>query len=293
MQTARVHSQDVGKKSSRPENTSVTLDLPASGAEPCIGEPKWPRDQTDALDVCTCMQSDADDSRRPTGNLERVRRSQNGCKKSNLPAKSLKTRPEKPKRPGNRVNASSGRTHVQSGRIDTKMTARMAEVISTTPNKQKPPNSPVGAGCWCRNGMNGLGNVADASTTRTGMQSDRNSTRRTAKIHETISKTSNKPKLPNSPVGVKIQCIGEADGLGNHVDGSKVCRDTQGTGTDPKMAENASKNVKTRQVRSRRPNSPCRVEIETVKLPEQQKHVSNNGNNAYAPQNAPIESLGT
>ena len=30
-----------------------------------------------------------------------------------------------------------------------------------------------------------------------------------------------------------------------------------------------------------------------VKLPERRKHVSNNGNDAYAPQNAPIESLDT
>ena len=99
--------------------------------------------------------------------------------------------------------------------------------------------------------------------------------------------------MPNSPIGLKIWHRGEGNGLGNHADGSDVCRDTQRTETDLKTAENANRKVKMYQVRPRRPNSPCRVEIETVKLPERRKHVSNNGNDAYAPQNAPIEGLDT
>ena len=182
---------------------------------------------------------------------------------------------------------------MQSGRIDTKMTARMPEVISITPNEPKTPNSPIGAGCWCRNETNGSGNVVDASTTRTDVHSDRNGARMTAKTRETISKTLINPKMPNSSVGTKIQCIGEVDGSGNHADGSNVCRDMQCTKTDSKMAENANRKVKTCQVRPRRPNSPCRVEIETDKCPEGCKHVSNNGNDEYTPQNVPIEGLGT
>ena len=72
-----------------------------------------------------------------------------------------------------------------------------------------------------------------------------------------------------------------------------MCRDTQNAGTDAKTAENASKNVKMCQVRPRRPNSPCRIEIQTAKRPERWDHVSNNGNDRYAPQIAPIESLDT
>ena len=83
-QTARIHVQDVGNKSNKPENTSITRDLPANGAEPRAGEPNRLRSPTDASDACTRMQSDADESRRPIGNLERVRRSQNGCKKVKL-----------------------------------------------------------------------------------------------------------------------------------------------------------------------------------------------------------------
>ena len=136
----------------------------------------------------------------------------------------------------------------------------------------------MGAETWCRNETNGSGNVADAPTTRRGMHSDRNGARTTAKTRKTISKTPNKPKMPNSPVGAKIRHIGKADGWGNHVDGLNVCRDTQRTKTDSKTTENANRKVKTCQVRPRRPNSPCRVEIKTVKLPERRKHVSNNGN---------------
>ena len=233
-QTARIHVQDVGNKLNKPENTSVTRDLPVNGAKLCIGVPNKLESPTDASDACTRMQSVADDSRRPIGNLERVRKSQNGCKRSNLPVKSLKTRPEEPRKPSDRADALSGRT---------------------------------------------------------GMQSDRNGARTTAKTRKTISKTPNKPKMPNSPVGAKIQRIGKADGWGNHADGSGVCRDTQCIETDTKPAKNASRNVKTHQRRSRRPNSPCRIEIETAKRPERWKHISDNGNDGYAPQNTPIESL--
>ena len=292
-QMARIHVQDIANKSNKPANMSVTQDLPASGTELCMGEPNRLERQTDTSDTCTRMQRVAHDSRKPTDKLERVRKSQNGCKKSNLPAKSLKTRPEEPEKPGNHADASNGRVHVQSGQIDAKMTARTAKAISTSPNEQNPPNSPIGAGCWCRNEADGSGNVADASTTRRGMHSDRNGARTTAKTRKTISKPPNKPKMPNSPVGAKIRRIGEADGLGNHADGSNVCWDTQRAGTDVKTAENMSKKVKTCQVRPRRPNSPCRVEIQTPKRPERWKHISNHGNDGYAPQIMLIKDLGT
>ena len=292
-QMACIHVQDIADKSNTSANVSVKSDLPARGAEPCVGEPNRLDNPTDASDVCTRMQSIADGSRRPANNLEHVRRSQNSCKRSNLPVKSLKTRPEEPRKPSDRADASSGHTHAQSGWIDAKMTARMAEVISTTPNKQKPPNSPIGAGSWCRNETDGLGNVADASTTCTDVQSDRNGARTTAKTCETISKTLINPKTPNSPVSAKIRCIGKEDGWGNHADGSGVCRDMQRAEKDSKTAENTSKNVKMGQMRSKTQNSPCRVEIETAERPGRCEHVSDKGNDAHTPHNVPIESLGT
>ena len=93
---------------------SVTQDLPANGAELCMGEPNRLESLTDVSDACTCMQRVVDDLRRPTDDLECVRKSQKGCKRLNLPAKSLKTRPEELERPGNCPDASSGHTHVQS-----------------------------------------------------------------------------------------------------------------------------------------------------------------------------------
>ena len=173
------------------------------------------------------------------------------------------------------------------------MTAKIPESISITPKKQKPPNSPVGAGPWCRNETDGLGNVSDASTTRTGMQSNQNGMRTTAKTRKTVSKTSNKPKAPNSPIGPKMWCQGEGNGSGSHVDGSNVCRDMQHIETDMKMAKNTSRNVKMRQRRSRRLNLPCRVEIKMAEHPERWKHVSNKGNNGHALQITLIESLDT
>ena len=191
------------------------------------------------------------------------------------------------------MDASSGRTHVQSSQINAKMTARNPEVISITLKEQKPPNSPVDAGSWCRNETDGSGNVADVSATRTEVHSDRNGARTTAKTHKTVSKTSNKPKPPNSPVGMKILCIGEADGWGNHADEPDVCRDMQHAGTNTKTTENANRKVKIRQRRSKSQNSPYRLNIETPRCPGQCEHVSNKGNNGYTPQNVPIKDLGT
>ena len=293
MQTARVHAQDVGKKLNIPANASVMQNLPANGAGPRMGGPNRLESLSDASDACTWMQRVVDDSREPTDNLERVRRSQNGCKRSNLPAKPLKTRPEEPKEPGNLADASSGRTHIQSGRIDTKMTARMPEVISITQNEQKSPNSPLGAKSWGRDETDGLGNIADASATCRDAHSIRNGARTTAKTRKTISKTPNKPKMPNSPVGAKFRRIGEADGWGNHADGSAVCRDTRDVETDAKTAKNANRKVKMGQRRSKWQNSLVGLEIETPRCPGQCEHVSNKGNDTYAPQIAPIESLDT
>ena len=149
MQTARIHVQDVGNKSNKSANTSVTPDLAANGAVPHREGPNRLESPTDTSDACTHMQSVADDSRRPTDDLECVRKSQNGCKRSNLPVKSLQTRPEEPRKPSNHADASSECTHVQSGRINVKTTARMAKVISILQNEPKTPNLPIGTGCWC------------------------------------------------------------------------------------------------------------------------------------------------
>ena len=83
----------------------VTVVTPTRGAVLQGEEPNRLESLMDASDVCTRVQRVADESREPTDDLERVRRSQNGCKRLNLPAKSLKTHPEEPKRPGNRADA--------------------------------------------------------------------------------------------------------------------------------------------------------------------------------------------
>ena len=90
--------------------------------------------------------------------------------------------------------------HVQSSRINTKMTARTEKIISMSPNEQQPPNSPISAGPWCRNKMDSLGNVADASTTCTDVHSNQNGVRTTAKTCKTVSKTSKMSKVLDSPI---------------------------------------------------------------------------------------------
>ena len=78
---------------------------------------------------------------------------------------------EAPQRLRNHADAAGGRTHTHTDRIDVKKAARIAEVIGTPPNEQRSPNSPIGAGPWCRDEMDGSRNVADVSITHRDMQS--------------------------------------------------------------------------------------------------------------------------
>ena len=57
--------------------------------------------------------------------------------------------------------------HAQSICISAKITKTAEEVHQHNPNKQNPPNLPIGE-------ADGLGNVADASTIHTDVQSDEN-----------------------------------------------------------------------------------------------------------------------
>ena len=89
----------------------------------------------------------------------------------------------------------------------------------------------------------------------------------TVRTRKDVSILQNKAKPLNSPVGTKIWCIGETNGLRNHTDGSTVRTDIQSVEDNMKTAKIASKSVRTRQVGPRRPNSPTGLEIETSKHP--------------------------
>ena len=76
------------------------------------------------------------------------------------------------------------------------------------------------------------------------------------KTAEDVSTAQNKIKLPNLPIGPENQDGGEANGMENHADGSTACTDVQVVATDAKTAKNASRKVRTSQVRPRTQNSP-------------------------------------
>ena len=145
------------------------------------------------------MQNIAKGSRMPENQSESVRKPQNCCTKSDLPGTSLDPRPEGSQRPRNCADASSGRTHALSDKIDAKSTARTPEVISITPDKIKSPNSPIGPENWSIGGADGPGNSADVSSTRVGMQNvvmnlkTATSARKNVKIHQLKLKTRNLP----------------------------------------------------------------------------------------------------
>ena len=117
------------------------------------------------------MQNVAKSLRMPENQSESVRKPPKLLHKSDLPGTSLDPCPEGSQRPRNCANASRGRTHALSDRIDAKSTARTPEVISITPDKIKLPNSLIGPQNWSIGGTDGPGNSADALRTCAGMQS--------------------------------------------------------------------------------------------------------------------------
>ena len=78
-------------------------------------------------------------------------------------------------------------------------------------------------------------NVADVTTTGTDVYSNRNGTKMTEKTMEEVNKIPMMPKPLNSPVGIKIRRIGEADGPWNHADGPTMRTDVQSVETDRKQ----------------------------------------------------------
>ena len=113
------------------------------------------------------------------------------------------------------------------------------------------------------------------------------------KISQTISIPQNSLKRSNSPIGPENWCVGNVDGLGNRTNASTTRTDVQIIAADTKMAEKTGRNIRRWQRRPRRPNSPYRLETETLKRPARWRHVSNKERNGCAPRNAPIEALDT
>lgn len=56
--------------------------------------------------------------------------------------------------------------------------------VSITQNRQKSSNSPTGAATWCRNKVDGLGSIADASTIHRDVHSIGNGTKMAAKLQK-------------------------------------------------------------------------------------------------------------
>ena len=75
-------------------------------------------------------------------------------------------------------------------------------------------------------------------------QSSRIDATMAARIAGAISTSPNEQKRPNSPSDLEIWCRCEADGFGNDADGSTMPMDVQNNGNDPKMATNASRNIR-------------------------------------------------
>ena len=169
----------------------------------------------DASNACTHAQSIEIDSRRPENKSEHVRRPKNGCIRLDSPGRSPEPCPEEPKGPRNHADASGAHMHSALESIR-KMAARRHEDVRETPDKPKPPNTPIGTKSWCR---------------------------------------------------------GEADGLGNHTDESTARMDIQRDDNDPKTTKYMGRKVRTSQLRPRTQNSPLELEIEMVKHPKGWKHV--------------------
>ena len=73
-----------------------------------------------------------------------------------------------------------------------KMAARThCKNVRETPDKPKPPNTPIGTKSWCRGEANGFGNHADVSTALVDVQKDDNNPKTTKNVGVT-----DRPVLP-------------------------------------------------------------------------------------------------
>ena len=166
------------------------------------------------------MQKVAKSSRMPENQSESVRKPKNCCTKSDLPGTSLDPRPEGSQRPRNCADASSGRTHALSDRSNAKSTARTPKVIGITPDRIKSPNSPIGPENWSIGGMDGLGNSADASSTRAGMQSVAMNVKTATSARKNVKIRQLKLKTRNLPPRLETETV-KRPGQWNHVSDNK------------------------------------------------------------------------
>ena len=100
-------------------------------------------------------------------------------------------------------------------------------------------------------------------------QSSRIDATMAARIAGAISTSTNEQKRPNSPSDLEIWCRCEADGFGNDADGSTMPMDVQNNGNDPKMATNASRNIRKSHIRPKSKNSPIGHQVTMAKHPGQ------------------------
>ena len=58
-----------------------------------------------------------------------------------------------------------------------------------------------------------------------------------------VRETADKPKPPNTPIGTKSWCRGEANGFGNHADVSTARVDMQKDDNNPKTTKNVGRTI--------------------------------------------------
>ena len=110
--------------------------------------------------------------------------------------------------------------------------------------------------------MNALGTCTHAHSTWTD-------TKLAARTPEVISITPDSVKSPNLPNGAETRCRGKADGSGNCENESTMSGDMQRSDNGLTTAKNASRRVKTSQIRPSMQNSSNMLETEMAKHPGQ------------------------
>ena len=96
----------------------------------------------------------------------------------------------------------------------------------------------------------------DASSGCADMHSTGNNVQMAVDKAKTIRMPPNKPKMGNLPAGVERRHTGMADSFRSHMDMLTMLKDTHTTVNDVGMAENMSRNVRSRQYSPKTKNSP-------------------------------------
>jgi len=195
--------------------------------------------------------------------------------------------------PGRGTDVSNGQTDASRGLTDVLRTSNSARTAGISHGDSAGTYLDVRGAKRVVNATDGVGSHADASSGHWDVQSVETEAITPANATQIVSIPRKKTKPPDLPMETARWTPDAPNGCGSHADAPSVRTDASCVGNDAKTAENATRNVRTRQIGQRTRNSPSTREIATAKRARRWKRVSTAEGDVYVPRNAPVAAIET